>query len=52
MVQESEAIKEFGDIYEREFDIKLSHDEAKFKAEKVLKIFSKVIFYEGDTSNE
>lgn len=47
MVQEPEAIKEFADLYEREYGVRLPPDEAKFKAEKLMKVFRRVFFHEN-----
>lgn len=43
MLIPNEAYTEFTQIYEREFGIKLPHEEAKFKAKKLLNIFRKAI---------
>mgnify|MGYP007107471567 CR=1 FL=1 len=44
MVMEPEAINEFMNIYEQTFNIRLSEEEAKFKAKKLLQITRKAIF--------
>ncbi len=52
MVMPNEAIKEFSDLCEKEFGIKLSPREAKIRAERLLKIFNRAIFLENQKENE
>ena len=39
-----DAYTDFAEIYEREFNVRLSPHEVKFKAKKLLNIFRKAIF--------
>ena len=44
MVIPDDAYTDFAEIYQREFDIRLSPEEVKFKAKKLLSIFRKALF--------
>ena len=46
MVMPEEAYKEFGDLYKQEFGERLTQSQTKLKADRVMKLFSKVIFEE------
>jgi hypothetical protein len=48
MVMKPEAYKEFADLYEQEFGERISPTQARLKADKLMKLFERVIFKEGD----
>lgn len=51
MVMKPEAVNEFNQLYEDEFGVRLSPTQARLKAEKLMKLFSMVVFDEGNRKN-
>lgn len=54
MVVPEEAYRDFESIYEKEYEISLSPEEAKYKGKKLLRIFRKALFscnYKGEEFN-
>lgn len=46
MVMKPQAYREFAELYEQEFGERLTQSQTKLKADRLMKLFGKVIFKE------